>query len=325
MPNWCANRLCVTGLAESVSQVRALMTGGVRPLYARPEAEGIQLFLAGCAGLLRPVTNETHVPYPALTAAEQGEDTPENRAFTQWLVQLRDGAALTDETCNRLHDLWLATGLRSRTREALDEQAKAEMDGLWTRKHYDWSGMSRGSLSEFWIRTGDISAVADGAADFDMRLLLPTRLDVEINGFNGGLLDGIPGSYEFYIAQYGVKWPVGYALEVGDCGPDFLEVDFDTPWSPPHGRVFEALSRRFSVTVAHWYAKSGCSFCGFDLYSDGELTGSLSSQLEWDEEDEGGITCVTTTENKIQRMTSTFSLFLNAADRIQLKLPTSIV
>ena len=68
MPNWCANRLRVTGLAESVSQVRALMTGGVRPLYARAEAEGIQLFLAGCAGLLRPVTNETYVPYPGLTA-----------------------------------------------------------------------------------------------------------------------------------------------------------------------------------------------------------------------------------------------------------------
>lgn len=293
MPNWCANRLRVTGLAENVSQVRALMTGGVRPLYARAEAEGIQLFLAGCAGLLRPVTNETYVPYPALTAAGQGEDTPENRAFTQWLVQLRDGAALTDETCDRLHDLWLATGLRSRTWDALDEQAKAVMDGLWTRKHSDWSGMSGGSVSEFWSRTGDSSAVADGAADFDMRLLLPTRLDVEINGFNGGLLDGIPGGYEFYIAQYGVKWPVGYALEVGDYGPGFLEVDFDTPWSPPHGRVFETLSRRFSGTVGHWYAESGCSFCGFDLYSDGELTDSLSSQLEWDEEDEDGITCVT--------------------------------
>ena len=80
MPNWCANRLRVTGLAENVSQVRALMTGGVRPLYARAEAEGIQLFLAGCAGLLRPVTNEAYVPYPALTAAGQGVKTPRKTA-----------------------------------------------------------------------------------------------------------------------------------------------------------------------------------------------------------------------------------------------------
>lgn len=292
MPNWCANRLRVTGLAENVSHVRALMEGNERPLYTRAEAEGIQLFLAGCAGLLRPVTDETYAPFPALTAAGPGEDTPENRAFTQWLVQLRDGAELTDKTCYRLHDLWLATGIRSRKWDVLDDEAQAVMNSLWNRKFFDWSGVRGSTVSEFWIRTSDCDAIADGSAEFDMHLLLPTRLDVEINGFNGGLLDGIPGGYEFYIAQYGVKWPGGYALEVGDCGPDFLEVDFDTPWSPPDGRVFEALSKRFSVTVEHWYAESGCSFCGFALYSDGELTDSLSSQLEWDEEDEDGITCV---------------------------------
>lgn len=292
MPNWCANRLRVTGLAKNVSHARALMEGNVRPLYTRAEAEGIQLFLAGCAGLLRPVTDETYAPFPALTAAGPGEDTLENRAFTQWLAQLRDGAELTDKTCYRLHDLWLATGIRSRKWDVLDDEAQAVMNSLWKRKFFDWSGVRGSRVSEFWIRTSDSDAIADGSAEFDMHLLLPTRLDVEINGFNGGLLDGIPGGYEFYIAQYGVKWPGGYALEVGDCGPDFLEVDFDTPWSPPDGRVFEALSKRFSVTVEHWYAESGCSFCGFALYSDGELTDSLSSQLEWDEEDEDGITCV---------------------------------
>lgn len=83
------------------------------------------------------------------------------------------------------------------------------MDGLLKRKHSNWSGVSGGSLSEFWSRTGDSSAGADGASDFDMRLLLPTRLDVEIIGFNFGLLDGIPGGYEFYIPQYDVKWPEG--------------------------------------------------------------------------------------------------------------------
>lgn len=204
------------------------------------------------------------------------------------ILSIRSVCDAYDETCDRLHDLWLATGLRSRTRDALDDEAQAVMNSLWKRKHFDWSGVRGGSVSGFWQRTGDIDAVAE----FDMRLLLPTRLDVEINGFNGGLLDGVPGGYEFYIAQYGVKWPVGYALELGDCGPDFLEVDFDTPWSPPHGRVFETLSRRFSVTAEHWYAESGCNFCGFDLYRDGELTDSRCGELERDEEDEDGIACV---------------------------------
>lgn len=46
---------------------------------------------------------------------------------------------------------------------------------------------------------------ADVVAEFDMRLLLLTRPDVEINGFNYGLLDGVPGGYKFYIVQYSVK------------------------------------------------------------------------------------------------------------------------
>ncbi|PWK94387.1 uncharacterized protein DUF1281 [Pantoea allii] len=102
------------------------MRGEVRPLYARAEAEGIQLFLAGCAGLLRPVTGDTYAPYPAL-AAGRGEHTPENAAFTEWLTQLRDGVNLTEKNCDRLHDLWLATDIRSRIWDTLDRDAQAVM------------------------------------------------------------------------------------------------------------------------------------------------------------------------------------------------------
>ncbi|WP_336717849.1 DUF1281 domain-containing protein [Pantoea ananatis] len=292
MPNWCANRLRVTGLTKNVNKVRALMRGEVRPLYARAEAEGIQLFLAGCAGLLRPVTDETYAPYPALTAAGRGEHTPKNAAFTEWLTQLRDGVALTEENCDRLHDLWLATGLSSRTWEMLGRDAQAAMGDIWRKKHFDWSGLGGAGLSECWNRVCS-EDIAEGAAAFDVRLLLPTRLDVEINGFNGGLLAGVPDAYRFYLSLYGVKWPEGYQLEVGDSGPDFLEVDFDTPWSPMHDRVFAVLSERFGVTVEHWYAERGCDFCGYDTYSHGELTERLSSSLEWGEEDEDGFACVT--------------------------------
>ncbi|NRH23267.1 DUF1281 domain-containing protein [Pantoea stewartii] len=292
MPNWCANRLRVTGLAENVSKVRALMRGEVRPLYVRAEGQGIQLFLAGCAGLLRPVTDDTYAPFPALTAAGRGENTPENAAFTQWLTQLRDGVELTEEICERLHDLWLATGLSSRTWDMLDGDAQAVMAAIWQKKHYDWGHMDGGSPGAFWNHVCS-NAGTEEAAPFDVRLLLPTRLDVEINGFNGGLLAGVPDGYGFYIAQYGVKWPRGYALEVKDGGPDSLEVDFDTPWSPMNGYVFAVLSERFGVAIEHWYAESGCNFCGYDTYSNGELTDSLSSSLEWGEEDEDGYDCVT--------------------------------
>ena len=41
MPNWCANRLRVTGPEEEVSKVKALMEGGAAtPVYERAAGEG---------------------------------------------------------------------------------------------------------------------------------------------------------------------------------------------------------------------------------------------------------------------------------------------
>ena len=49
---------------------------------------------------------------------------------------------------------------------------------------------------------------------FDLLSVLSTRLDVEVNGFNGGVLNGVPSAYHWYTEQYGVKWPVGYEVNI---------------------------------------------------------------------------------------------------------------
>ncbi|KKW49193.1 hypothetical protein XB02_19510 [Pantoea ananatis] len=104
---------------------------------------------------------------------------------------------LTDKNCDWLHDLWLATGLSSRTWDSLDGDAQAVMADIWRKKHFDWAGLSGTGLSECWNRI--CSDDGEGTAEFDMRLLLPTRLDVEINGFNGGLL----AARDVALAQFG--------------------------------------------------------------------------------------------------------------------------
>ncbi|QJG56545.1 DUF1281 domain-containing protein (plasmid) [Escherichia coli] len=30
-----------------------------------------------------------------------------------------------------------------------------------------------------------------------------------MNGFNGGVLNGVPSAYHWYTERYGVKWPLG--------------------------------------------------------------------------------------------------------------------
>lgn len=44
---------------------------------------------------------------------------------------------------------------------------------------------------------------------FELLTVLPSRLDVEVNGFNGGVLKDVPSAYNWYTEQYGMKWPVG--------------------------------------------------------------------------------------------------------------------
>lgn len=118
MPNWCAIRLRVTGPERGVSMVRALMEVSAGASGFLRAAGGIQLFLAGCAGLLQTVTPKEYAPYPALTTAI-GHNTSGNLAFSAWVVQLSEGAELTPETCGQLHAMWLGSGLQHMTWEAL--------------------------------------------------------------------------------------------------------------------------------------------------------------------------------------------------------------
>lgn len=53
---------------------------------------------------------------------------------------------------------------------------------------------------------------------FDLLTVLPTRLDIEVNGFNGGVLNGVPSAYHWYTERYGVKWPCGYDLNISSQG-----------------------------------------------------------------------------------------------------------
>uniref|UniRef100_UPI003B5CF462 DUF1281 family ferredoxin-like fold protein n=1 Tax=Escherichia coli TaxID=562 RepID=UPI003B5CF462 len=96
-----------------------------------------------------------------------------------------------------------------------------------------------------------------------------------MNGFNGGVLNGVPSAYHWYTERYGVKWPCGYDLNISSQGDNFIQVDFDTPWCQPESDVVAALSRRFGCTLEHWYAEQGCNFCGWQLYERGELVDVL--------------------------------------------------
>ncbi|MGT6424301.1 DUF1281 domain-containing protein, partial [Escherichia coli] len=69
MPNWCSNRMYFSGEPAQIAEIKRLASGAVTPFYRRATNEGIQLFLAGSAGLLQTTEDVRFEPCPGLTPA----------------------------------------------------------------------------------------------------------------------------------------------------------------------------------------------------------------------------------------------------------------
>ncbi|WP_394627220.1 DUF1281 domain-containing protein, partial [Escherichia coli] len=196
-------------------------------------------------------------------------------------THLQDGVLLDEQNCLMLHELWLQSGTGQRRWEGLPDDVRDTITALFTAKRGDWCGFwSNEAVSVWWNRLCD-NVLPEKTMPFDLLTVLPTRLDVEVNGFNGGVLNGVLSAYHWYTEQYGVKWPVGYEVNISSQGDNFIQVDFDTPWCQPESDVIAELSRRFSCTMEHWYAEQGCNFCGWQRYERGELVDVLWGELEW--------------------------------------------
>ncbi|EOK4014002.1 TPA: DUF1281 domain-containing protein, partial [Escherichia coli] len=244
-----------SGEPAKIAEIKRLASGAVTPFYRRATNEGIQLFLAGSAGLLQTTEDVRFEPCPGLTAAGRGVLSPENITFTRWLKHLQDGVLLDEQNCLMLHELWLQSGTGQRRWEGLPDDVRETITVHFTAKRGDWCDIwGNEDVSVWWNRLCD-NVLSEKTMPFDLLTVLPTRLDIEVNGFNGGVLNGVPSAYHWYTERYGVKWPCGYDLNISSQGENFIQVDFDTPWCQPESDVVAELSRRFGCTLEHWYAE----------------------------------------------------------------------
>lgn len=230
MPNWCANRLMFSGIQNS-DALKTWIAGGELSLHRRARKEGIQLFLAGCAGILRPLTEQHYAPYPQLVSYGAAADNrPSVQAYSDWLAMFMAGAVLDVETCQKLHQCWLDSHIGHARWATLSEPEQVVILQLYKQKSFDWGNSFRPApVEEWWNSLCDAGDDLFAAEPVDLRDVLPTRLNIEVNGFNGGLLTGVPSSYDHYLTRYGCKWPVGYEANICFAGENTLTVDFDTP------------------------------------------------------------------------------------------------
>ncbi len=271
MSNWCNNRLVITGQSVFVDELQQWVNGQVVPDYRHAIQQSCRLFLAGCAGILKPATTKpgVYVPYPALLASP-GIASPQNLAFEHWFALLNADVSLTTENVRLIERFYRQSGLDAVKWENIPQAARECITEVITRQYADWFGLVGLShdidIGQCWERLGTMPM---SAAPCDMLMLIPTRLATELNG-SGGLLRDIPTTADLYGRLYGVEWPAGHHVGCVRDGINTLLVHFDSPWYPPAGEVIGALSEQFSCQVEHsWYmADRGRS--GYDRYDCGE-------------------------------------------------------
>ncbi|MCX8966308.1 DUF1281 domain-containing protein [Erwinia psidii] len=271
MPNWCNNRLIITGQSVFVDELQQWVNGHVIPDYRHAILQSCRLFLAGCAGILRPATVKTsaYLPWPGLLA-HPGVASPQNLAFEQWVGLLKADVPLTTDNIRLIERLYRQSGIDAVKWENIPSVAQECIADVLSRQYADWFGVvglsSVIDAGRCWEHLG---LMPECTAPCDMLMLIPSRLATELNGA-GGLLRDVPTMAELYGRQYGVEWPFGHNVGCVRDGINTLTVHFDSPWYPPAGGVIGVLSEKFSCQAEHTWTMPDTGRSGYDRYDHGD-------------------------------------------------------
>ncbi|WP_305840138.1 DUF1281 domain-containing protein [Photobacterium leiognathi] len=287
MPNWCANQLFINAKPDVITRLASIVNGQVELTYRRAITASQKLFLAGVAGILKPTVEMVYPPYPELVRGV-GALTPENQAFTQWLDLLSNNVELTPERAEEILSLFEQAKIKNIAWGAIQRSRRDVMKAVFRKKQFDWSEnyKHRVSVDEFWMRCDVLVQTPCYAHGFDMALIIPSLLAVEVNGFNGGLLHGVERGFNDATCRYGTKWTRVDAV-VEDRTKEAIVIDFDTAWSPSL-EVTQCLSERYQCDVTHYYAESGCGYGGCYTFECGECVEQQTDDLIFSEENEEG-------------------------------------
>ena len=285
MPNWCVNQIHISG--PDALDVERLMTEPQTLLHYDATKAAIKMFLAGIGGLLKPTIPMTFEAYPELISGI-GDSNAQNNAFDAFLMLLNQETVLTPEICQTILILFEQTGLKQCCWNDLPIEVRDTLSPLINESAHDWSGSGFQRLSPevVWEQLNLPEPIMKKS--FSLSSLCPPSLLTQINGFNGRLISHIPSGHHDNCERLGTKWEM-VDVEVQESREGFVKLEFDTAWSPALPPI-EALAIRFPNSVfTHFYAESGCAYCGYVVYEEGEVQEESGDDMVFsDEENEDG-------------------------------------
>lgn len=266
MSEWCQNRFEITGKSVCIDVLLQWINGADTPRYRHAILQSIQLFLAGCAGILKPVRTVSYIPFQGLVRHGVGQSTAANLAFEQWLELLQKDVALDTETIRRIDRLYHQSCLGALKWENIPQASRDIMAMLMKRQYADWFGLAglndEPDAAVCWER---LREYPERSQPCDMLMVIPTRLATELNG-SGGLLTGVSTTLSFYSRIYGMEWPAGHNVNLHRHAANGLTLRLDSPWYPPSGEVVAGISALFECEVRHTYSEPVSGLSGYDCY-----------------------------------------------------------
>ncbi|MEH0834814.1 DUF1281 domain-containing protein [Pectobacterium cacticida] len=270
MSEWCHNRLEITGKSVCIDVMLQWINGTDVPRHRHAVQQSIKLFLAGAAGILKPVRTTSYPPCQGLVRAGTGLSTAANQAFESWLILLLKDAVLDAETIRAIDRLYHQSGLGALKWENIPDPAREVMAELIARQYTDWFGLvSAGDESDAATAWERLSQYPERSQPCDMLAVIPTRLAAELNGA-GGLMCGVSTTTSLYCRQYGMEWPAGHNVNWQRHTLNSLTLQMNTPWLPPSGEVVGEISAVFDCEVRHSYSEPVSGLSGYDCYDGGE-------------------------------------------------------
>ncbi|MFP1887056.1 DUF1281 domain-containing protein [Lonsdalea quercina] len=270
MFSWCHNRLEITGKSVCLDVMQSWIAGTEKPLYRHAIRQAIKLFLAGCAGILKPIRDVEYAPYPMLTASGIGSPTSPNQAFQYFIELLEQDAWLDTQTLSRLEKIWLQSGIDTLKWEAIPFPARQIMAQLMTVHYADWFGVA-GAGGQFDPKAcwESLSLMPETTCYCDMLMVMPSRLTTEING-ESGLLTGVSTTSELYMQLFGMEFPAGHQASWSRDDVGALTLNLSSPWYPPSGEVMGQMSQLFDCEIRHYWISPEAGTSGYNCFDRGD-------------------------------------------------------
>ncbi len=288
MPNWCSNRLKISGSSDQIT----LLTGKFQNISGHQQRNALRMVIIHCW-------------YIFVHKGESMDEDSKIMDVYERILDISNNEKMTLEICAEVRNLFfeLALTVEKIGEEKLDVATKETLLRICNHSKGDFLGWGNNDTGEdtwnqFVTKANELLEEPENKEQkfqFDFGVFRSPMASHKVNGFNGRIFDSIKkeagdtlvedfpsgAGYGGNVANWGTKWNAGSAYF--DIQDERIIIDFDTAWSPPTPVIY-AMSEQFpELTFEHIYAEQGVNYCGLLEVSNGCILTEEQDELEWSE------------------------------------------